>query len=496
MKRLDGSFLDGRSRPTPRILQWGEGNFLRAFVDWKIDRLNEAAGSDWGVVVVRPIAGGLPFTLNEQEGVYTVLSRGVNDDGEPVSEARKIACVREEKSSHDDWAGVLALARDEAITVVISNTTDAGIAYVPTVQYDDAPQASFPGKMTRFLHERWKAFDGQADAGLQMIACELIDHNGDELRRIVLQHAREWGLEPAFIEWVETANAFYNTLVDRIVPGYPRAEAEALQKDLGYEDKFMAAAELFHFFVIEKKPGMPELRLPLAEYDEGTIVVEDATPYKARKVAILNGAHTGLCALALLAGVETVGEAVTDEAGARFLDRLLNEEVIPFLTLPKEELEAFAAAVLRRFRNPYIRHLWYDISLNGIVKYQTRNLDRLVAYQEKFGKPAPLNTLALAAWLAFYLGQFEGAEKLPPRDADVIVNRIREIGALDDGTADGLDKMVAAYLGEAAFWGRSIDDPKLRAAVAEDFRYLTEGPFSFSRLAAFIEKASSGRPWQ
>lgn len=265
MKPIDASRLGGRPRPTPRILQFGEGNFLRAFVDWKIDKMNEEAGTDWGVVVVRPIAGGNPHTLNEQDGLYTVLSRGVDEKGQKVSQARIVASVRREVAAHGEWDEVLKLARDPLITVVVSNTTDAGIAYVPTVAYADAPPVSFPGKMTRLLHERWKAFDGRADAGWQMIACELIDHNGDELRRIVLQHAHEWGLEPAFIHWVETANSFYNTLVDRIVPGYPRAEAETLKQELGYDDLFMTATELFNFFVIERKPGTPALRLPLAD---------------------------------------------------------------------------------------------------------------------------------------------------------------------------------------------------------------------------------------
>lgn len=487
MNRIDASALGGRPRPRARILQWGEGNFLRAFVDWKIDRMNEAGGLDWGVVVIRPIAHGNPNWLNEQDGVYTVLSRGVADDGSKVSEARAVGSVLKEIGAYQHWDEVLALARSSEITVVISNTTDAGIAYVPTVQYGDAPPASFPAKVTRLLHERWKAFSGQPEAGWQMIACELIDHNGDELRRIVLRHAEEWGLEPAFIAWVKEANAFYNTLVDRIVPGYPKAEAEAIEQELGYTDRFMTAAELFHFFVIERQPGQPELRLPLAQYDENTIVVPDATPYKARKVAILNGAHTALCALSLISGVETVGEAVTTKVGAKFLDRLLNEEVIPFLTLPKDELQAFADAVLRRFANPYIRHLWYDISLNGLVKYQTRDLDRLTAYMDRHGKPAPLMTLSLTSWLVFYLGRFEGAEAYPPRDAAEIIERVKAIGALDDGTAGGREAMVAAYLGEAAFWGRSIDTPVLRAAVVADFEALTQAPMSFERLGALID---------
>jgi tagaturonate reductase len=486
MKSLDASFLAGRPRPRPRILQFGEGNFLRAFVDWKIDRMNEAGNLDWGVVVVRPIAGGNPHTLNEQDGLYTVLSRGVDDSGRKVSEPRLVASVLKELPSHEDWAAVLELARNPDITVVVSNTTDAGIAYVASVKYDDTPPVSFPGKMTRLLHERWKAFKGAPDMGWQMIACELIEHNGDELRRIVLQHASEWGLEPAFIAWVKEHNAFYNTLVDRIVPGYPKADAAEVEAELGYRDMFMTAGEFFHFFVIERQPGQPELRLPLAKYDPETIVVDDATPYKMRKVAILNGSHTALCSLSLIAGVETVGEAVTSPVGAKFLDRLLAEEVAPFLTLPADELKAFADAVLRRFANPYIRHLWYDISLNGLVKYQTRNLDRLLAYQARNGKPAPLMTLSLAAWLVFYLGRFPGADKLPPRDSAEILAKVKAVGAKDDGSAAGREAMVAAYLQETAFWGKSIDTPELRAAVVADFKALTEAPLTFDRLAGLL----------
>ena len=486
MKPIDSALLDGRPRPTPRILQWGEGNFLRAFVDWKIDRMNEAGGLDWGVVVVRPIAGGNPHLLNEQDGLYTVLSRGVGDDDKPVSDSRIVACVRKEIPAHQDWDAVLALAHNPDITVVVSNTTDSGIAYVAEVAYDDAPPVSFPAKMTRLLHERWKSFDGKPDYGWQMIACELIDHNGDKLREIVLRHAREWQLEPAFVTWVEEANAFYNTLVDRIVPGYPRTEVQTLEAELGYADMFMSAAEMFHFFVIEQQPGQPDLRLPLADWDPDTIVVPDATPYKARKVAILNGAHTGLCPLALISGIETVGEAVSTEAGTRFLDRLLNEEVIPFLTLPADELKGFAAAVRRRFANPFIRHLWYDISLNGLVKYQTRNLDRLTAYMDREGRPAPLMTLSLAAWLVFYLGRYPGAENFPPRDSADIIEKASAIGALDDGTNAGREAMIAAYLDETAFWGRSIDAPALRAAVLKDFNLLTEEPMTFDRLEAFL----------
>ncbi|MCF8480411.1 MAG: tagaturonate reductase [Rhodospirillum sp.] len=476
----------GLRRPKPRILQFGEGNFLRAFVDWKIDRLNELSEGDWGVVIVRPIAAGNPHSLNEQDGLYTVFSRGVAESGEAISISRLITCVRKELKSHGEWDQVLTLARDPDIRVVVSNTTDSGIAYDPTATFDADPPISFPAKMTRYLHERWKHFDGDPEAGLQMLACELIDHNGEELRRIVLRHAEEWTLERDFIAWVADDNVFYNTLVDRIVPGFPKAEAEDLREELGYDDLFMTTGELFHLFVIERKPGMPAPLLNLDAHDPGTIVTDDVTPYKARKVAILNGAHTALCPLALIAGIETVGESVRDATGAHFLDQLLHKEIIPFLTLPRKELEEFARAVLRRFRNPYIQHQWYDISLNGLVKYQTRDLDRLIAHGERFGAPAPLLSLSLAAWLVFYLGRHPAAAAFPARDSKGILSRVGEIGALDDGTATGRETMVSAFLSENAFWGRSIDDTALRAKVLDCLTYLTEVPFTFDRLEAYI----------
>ncbi len=482
MPRLGAAHLDDRPRPTPRIVQFGEGNFLRAFFDWKVDRLNEAAGGDWGVVVVRPIDGGIPASLNEQDGVYTTLVRGMDESGDKVSEARRIACVRREISAYGEWDEVLGLARDPNIVLVVSNTTEAGIAYDPACRFDDLPPASFPAKVTRFLWERWSTL-GRADApGLQFLPCELIDHNADELRACVLQHAEEWKLDAGFVAWVETANAFYNTLVDRIVTGYPKAEIEELREKLGYDDSFIVAAELFHLLVIEHRNGTPAFVLPLEEHDTGTIVAPDAGPYKERKVGILNGAHTGLCPLAMLAGAETVSETVKDAAVTRFVDGMLEDEVLPFLSLPREELEAFAASVLRRFANPFIRHLWHDISLNGLAKFKTRNLPRLLAYLDKRGEPPKGMTLSLAAWLAFYLGRFQGAENLRPRDSEDVLALFERFGAIED-----VDELVAAFLREPALWGEPLDDPKLHAAVAAGFRFLTEQPFTFARLDAFLE---------
>ncbi len=467
-----------RPRPTPRILQFGGGNFLRGFVDWKIDRMNEAAGMDWGVVILRSVGSTEGSALNAQDGLYTVLSRGVDEGGQAVSEPRVVACVRGEVSCQTDWPMVLALAADPLITVVLSNTTEAGIVHDPSAKATDAPPKAFPAKLAALLHHRWRALG--AGHGWHIIPCELTDLSGDALRRIVLEHAADWGLEPAFAAWVAEDCAFFNTLVDRIVPGFPKTEIAAIEADLGYADPCLTAAELFHFLALERREGQPEPRLPLATWDDGTIVTPDVTPYKLRKVAILNGAHTALCPLALLMGVPSVAEAVTHPVGAAFLTRVLQTEVIPFLNLAPEDLQSFAAAVQRRFANPYIRHLWHDISLNALVKVRHRNLDRMQAYSARHNHPAPLLSLSLAAWLAFYLGHFDGAAALPPRDAAEVLARIALLKPLAP------EAQVRGFLGDAGLWGQSLASEALVAEVLRDFKSLTEAPLTWDRLEDMI----------
>ena len=465
-----------RPRPTPRILQFGGGNFLRGFIDWKIDRMNEAGGLDWGVVILRSVGTTEGSALNAQYGLYTVLSRGIGEDGTVRSSPRTVACVREELSCQTGWEQVLALARDQMITVVLSNTTESGIAHDPAAQPNQTPPASFPAKLTILLHQRWQALGAVAGHGWHVIPCELTDMSGDSLRKIVLQHASDWQMEPAFRIWLEQENFFFNTLVDRIVPGHPKDEIAAIDAELGYHDPCLTTAELFHFLAIEQRVGQPAPRLPLADWDDGTIVTTDVASYKLRKVAILNGAHTALCPLALLAGVDCVSEAVSHPAGAAFLTRVLQSEIIPFLDLPDSELQDFAAATLRRFANPFIKHRWHDISLNALAKVRHRNLDRMFAYEARHGKPAPLLSLSLAAWLAFYLGRFEGAISLPPRDSPDTLTRIDALQRLPAAS------QVAAFLANPAFWGRSIASDNLNDLVLDHFISLTEKPLDWERI--------------
>jgi tagaturonate reductase len=468
--------LDGRPRPTPRVLQFGQGNFLRAFLDWKIDLINARGGLDWGVVIVRSLARGAAPSLNDQDGLYTVLTRGVDSTGEAVSQPHVVACVRRELEAGADWLEILALARHPDIAVVASNTTDAGIVYQPCA-YDAAPPASFPAKVARLLHERWLAL-GEHETGWRFLPCELIERNGEVLQDLVLRHADDWGLPAAFLRWVAEDNAFYNTLVDRIVPGFPRDEAEILAAALGYQDPFLVAAEQYHLLVIERRSVQPEPLPPLAAWDDGSVVVEDVTPFRQRKVALLNGGHTALCPLALIGVVETVGEAVRSAAGEAFLRGLFEQEIIPFLDLPADSLREFAEDVLRRFANPFIRHYWRDISLNGLAKFRVRNLPSLLAYLEREGAPPPRLSLSLAAWLTLYLGRFPAAESCPPRDSEAVLARLRAIG----GHARS-EEIVSAFLADTELWGSSLDRPALRQAVLGHFEALSSGPFDFGKLA-------------
>ena len=468
--------IEGRARPTPRVLQFGQGGFLRAFLDWKIDLINARGGLDWGVVVVRSLERGDAPSLNDQDGLYTVLTRGVDATGRPVSEPRVVACVRREIEAGADWPGVLALARNPDIAVVASNTTEAGLVYQASA-YDAAPPASFPAKAARLLHERWLAL-GEQNTGWRFLPCELVERNGEILQELVLRHAEDWGLCTAFLRWVAEDNVFYNTLVDRIVPGFPRDEAAQLEAALGYGDPLLVAAEQYHLLVIERRPGQPEPLPPLASWDEGSVVVEDVAPYRQRKVALLNGGHTALCPLALIAGVDTVGEAVRSEAGQAFLRGLFDEEVIPSLGAPAESLRAYGEDVLRRFANPFIRHYWRDISLNGLAKFKVRNLGPLLAYMERENRAPPRLSLALAAWLVVYLGRFPTASACPPRDSEAVLAKLRAIGA-----HEGAEAQVSAFLADVELWGVSLDRPALRQAVTQGYQALASGPFAFHQLA-------------
>jgi tagaturonate reductase len=344
-------YLVPRDAPV-KVLQFGEGNFLRAFVDYWIDVMNEKGGFNGHVQVVTPIRCAPNFDvcqlMAEQEGLYTLYLQG-QEKGEKVRRKRVISSLAGCLDPYRDYQAFLDQAKNPELKILTSNTTEAGIAYDPASQYDQTPPASYPAKLCRFLHERWKL----GLPGFLILACELIDHNGEVLRDIVLRHCDEWGLEPEFHRWVAEENQFCSTLVDRIVPGYPRSEAEALTLENGYEDRLMDTGEVFGFWVIEGPQWIRDL-LPIeqAGLSEHIYVVDDHTPYKQRKVRILNGAHTSFVPGAYLAGQDIVRDCMADPVIRGFMEKCVYDEIIPTLTLPRQELLDFAASVADRFQNP------------------------------------------------------------------------------------------------------------------------------------------------
>ena len=380
-----------------RILQFGEGNFLRGFVDYFINGLNEKANFDTSVILVQPLAQGMGEIINAQGGKYTTILRG-KQNGELVEEITKNTAVSRCINPYAEFDAFLEIANKPELQFVISNTTEAGIAFDASCKIDDMPAVSFPGKVTQFLYARYKAFDGAMDKGLIFIACELIDFNGRALKKCVMQYIDLWNLEDGFKAWVENACTFASSLVDRIVTGFPRGEEAAWKERLGYEDKLMVTAEYFHLWVIE---GDFEKEFPLKAAGVNVIWTPDVTPYKKRKVRILNGAHTSMVLAARLYGLSTVKECLDDITVRAFLDKTLSEEIIPTLGSTEEDI-TFGKAVLDRFANPFVKHQLLSIALNSVSKFKARVLPTLLEYYEENKKLPKCMTFSLAALIAFY----------------------------------------------------------------------------------------------
>ncbi|MBP2168385.1 tagaturonate reductase [Erwinia toletana] len=472
MQTLNRHQFPGRQHPD-RIIQFGEGNFLRAFVDWQIDLLNEHTDLDAGIVVLRPINSQTDKSLNSQDGLYTALIRGLNDQGEVVSEPRLVRSVNREIHIYRQFDQFLALARDERIRLVFSNTTEAGIAYDDADRLEDTPANSFPAKLTRLLYERFKHFNAAADKGWIILPCELIDDNGAALKALVLRYAQQWQLPAAFTQWLEQHNTFCSTLVDRIVTGYPQDEAEQIFQQLGYRDDYLDTGEVYYQFVIQG-PAWLQQELRLDRFPLNVRLVDDIKPYKEQKVAILNGAHTALVPLAYLAGLDTVGEAMNDEDIAAFVDRMLRDEIIPTLDLPAAQLHAFADAVLSRFRNPFIRHQLLSIALNSMTKFRTRLLPQLLVSQQQQGHWPRRLTFAFAALLVFYRGQRHGETFSLQDDAHWLERFATLWPQLDRGEITP-QQLVETVLADKTHWQQDLTQlPGLVAAVTEHLQIIVE----------------------
>ena len=458
---------------TEKVLQFGEGNFLRAFVDDFIDLANERVGYNGKAVLVQPIAQGLTELINQQEGLYTLYLRG-SENGRRVDDKRVISCASRCINPYGDWDEVLKTARSPELEIVVSNTTEAGIVHESESRFDQAPPVSFPAKLTRVLYERWQA----GLKGLVVLSCELIDNNGKELLRCVNQYIDDWNLEESFRSWVNEENIFCSTLVDRIVPGRIRdpEEVKRLAEQNGYDDPLADVGEVFGIWVIEGPEGLED-RLPFKKAGVPVIVVPDVTPYKKRKVRILNGAHTGFTLGSYLAGFDIVRECMEDDTVRSFMNKMLYDEVIPTLPLDKKDLDDFARAVQDRFNNPFVNHELMSISLNSTSKWRARNMPSFLEYIEEKKKLPKCLTASLAAYIAFYSNDIrelndKGLVCCRPKGNLYTVSDDRDV--LEFYWAhreDDEETLVHAVLSNDKMWGQDLAAiPGLEKAVTDGLR--------------------------
>lgn len=396
----DGYILENAPE---KVMQFGEGNFLRAFVDYWFDLANEKADWNGKCVLVQPIAQGLTNMINEQEGLYTLYLRG-SEKGRKVDDKRVISSVSRCLNPYEEngFDAMMEVAASDDLEIIVSNTTEAGIVYDSACQLTDKPASSFPGKLTQVLYHRYQA----GKPGIIMLACELIDNNGKELLKCVNQYIDQWGLEEGFQKYVNEDCTFCGSLVDRIVPGRIRdpKEVAELEEKHGYADPLLDVGEVFGLWVIEGDPEKLNEALPFqkAGLDANVFVAPDMTPYKKRKVRILNGAHTGFVLGAYLGGHDIVRNCMNDEVVLGFMNKMLLEEIVPILPLDQEDCKNFAAAVQDRFNNPFVNHELMSISLNSTAKWRARNMPSFLEYNEAKGQLPKCLTMSFAAYIAFF----------------------------------------------------------------------------------------------
>lgn len=399
-----------------KVIQFGEGNFLRCFFDWQLDIINKNTDLNAGVAVVRPIDFDAVPLLDTQDGLYTAIIRGINESGEVVKDYTIISSINREIPIYKNFQEYLQLAHNPEMRFIVSNTTEAGIAFSAEDKYEDAPQSTFPGKLTRLMHERFVTFNGDMTKGFILMPCELIDYNGEELRKMVLKYADLWNLGEDFKNWLINGNIWCSTLVDRIVTGYPRGEKEELTKELGYEDNFITTGEYFYLFVIQGPKDILTRELKLEGLNLNILIVEDLKPYKMRKVGILNGAHTAMVPVSYLYGIDTVREAMENDDIRNFIELAIDKEIIPALDMDEKELKEFKDAVVNRFKNPYVKHMLMDISLNSMAKYKSRILPQVLETYKRTGKLPKRLLFSLAALIRFYKGVRENGDAIQLRD--------------------------------------------------------------------------------
>lgn len=446
-------------KPPIKIVQFGRGNFLRAFVGYAFQKLNSEVGFNAGIAVVPAIDKSVVDPFQEQDGLYTLFQKGLKK-GVPVQEKKIIANIVASVNPHQDFDAYLNLAKEEKLQFIISNTTESGIIYLQTDTTDLEPPQSFPAKLTVLLFERFNHFKGAPDKGLTILPCELINHNADKLREIILNHAQDWQFGDAFKTWLLNHCSFHNTLVDRIVPGYPKDDIDAYTRELDYTDKLLVTSETFFLWVIEGDDNLKK-KLPFHKTDLDVKIVTDLQPYRTSKVRILNGAHTCMVPFSILYGNDTVAETIENVFTGSFIRKAVFEEIMETLEMDRAALENFANAVFDRFKNPFIKHRLASIALNSISKFKVRVLPSLLAYIEIHNNLPKNLAFAFACLIRFYQGNWQG-KALPLNDDPEIVNYFKTLWDTNNP-----ELIARSVLGNTQFWEVDLSQIKdLPEAIA------------------------------
>lgn len=453
MKELNATTAVKRTFPE-RIIQFGEGNFLRAFVDWIIKKMDDKAGFNSSVVVLQPLAKYSPLldVFKKQDCLYHVNLMGL-DHGKPVNQLELIDVISRVLHPWSDFEGFLKLAEQPEMRFIVSNTTEAGICFEPDNKLEDKPANSYPGKLTQLLYHRYEYFKGAADKGFIIFPCELIFHNGVELKKCVEKYIDLWHLGESFKTWFENYCPIYSTLVDRIVPGFPRNDIDEIKEKLQYNDNLVDRGEYFHLWVIEAPESVAK-EFPADKAGLNVLFVPSEAPYHERKVTLLNGPHTVLAPVSWLSGVGIVRDACQHPVIGKFIHKVMFEELLPTLNLLKEELEQFADDVLERFQNPFVDHAVTSIMLNSFPKYETRDLPGLKVYLERKGTLPDGLVLGLAAIATYYKGDARTDGKVAaPQDSAENINLLKSLWATGDTR-----KVAEGVLSATAIWHEDLNN--------------------------------------
>lgn len=419
LKKLNATTFREPFQAPLKVVQFGEGNFLRAFATWIIDVMNEKKVFNGKTVIVQPLEKGMSELINSQDGLYHVFCRGYRQ-GKYVEDVRLIKSVEKCVNPYANFQEYLELASIESLDIVVSDTTEAGIQTNEFDNLEDAPASTFPGKLTQLMYARYRHFNGAIDKGYTILPCESIDKNADRLKTAVIKYAELWDLGADFIYWINAANSFHNTLADRIAPGFPHEDAETCKRMTGYDDQLMVVAEHFHRWVIEGGDKLEE-KLPLGKSGLNVTLVDDLTPYRERKVKVLDATHTAMCPVSALYGNSAVRDAMEDSFTNMFIEDLLYGEILPTLDIDDSEKRRCAAETLERLKNPGVDHLLSGIAMNSISRFKVRNLPTLVDYVEMYHALPQNLVFALSAMIVFYKGEFN-RKPTPVNDDPAIVS--------------------------------------------------------------------------